>query len=341
MIFGVWAVAALAFALLCWNAMRSSSSALAAELARRGIRYQGLSAQGTASPAAQTALDRPLNGILLERSDGIRASISSNPSQGAATLPGFGPVYPQHTLVEVPVALPDQLICAPDRAQVAFGPFSPPPVRTANPHFDQRFGVYVRPEDGHVHRTTPPDAVPWAHSPAAATLFANFDTLGFVAMHVQGGQARILFAPMAVDGLVAAIDTAALLAHPHEGRRPAHRSSPTWQGRAAPIMLCVLGFVPMVIGLPMLSYATEAGVEVAGSDVACPNGGVFKGRFRNNPAKCTLPDGTSYWADEGAFTAWRFALSAPYALAVAAAAAALYFKRRGETLRVVHRNLTS
>lgn len=332
-VFGAGALVAMALAVLYWSGMRSALAALTAELARRGIRYQGL--------ARGAALDFPLRGIVLERDDGVRASLSPDLSQGAATLPGFGPFHPPQTLVEIGVDLPDHMICAPDRAQAAFGALPAARLPTGNASFDRRFGVYLPGDGANGYRSMPAAPTPWARSASAATLFSNFDTLGFVALHVHGGRARILFAPHAVDGLVAAMDTAALLARPHEARPPARHPSPVRTSQAVAIVVAFLGFISTAMGIPATSYLTQRGHEFAGYSVVCPKGGPFIPRYRNHPPRCNVPSGASYLADEDAYRAWRFAVFAPYSLAIVAAAAALYFKHRRDAMRVMHRNLTS
>ena len=141
--------------------------------------------------------------------------------------------------------------------------------------------------------------------------------------------------------MVGAMDTAALLVRPHEARPPARRPSPVRTGQAIAISVAVLGLTPMALGLPLLSYATQAGIEIAGYSVACPNGGTFKQRFRNNPPRCIAANGTSYAADEDAYTSWRFAVVAPYTIAIIALSTALYFKRRRDVATGMTKNLTA
>ena len=171
-LFAVLAVAALL-------RLRAGASralrALQGALKTRGISYTRLDSQG-ARVAGDDALADPLLGLALERTDGVRASLLFSSTQGAATVPGFASadarrVPPQRVLVELPLALPDQMICARERAAAVFGPFPPPSVGTGHPGFDQRFAVYLPPRDEQAgYRSEPTDATPWARSANAVQL---------------------------------------------------------------------------------------------------------------------------------------------------------------------------
>ncbi|MDI1444069.1 hypothetical protein [Polyangium sp. 6x1] len=337
---GICAVLAIVLALLSRNGMHAAFSALAAELARRGIHFRGMIPAGAWTTVPPTALDLPQRGILLERADGLRASLSPNATQGAATVPGFGPIAPMHTLVEVDSALPDQMICAPDRAQGAFGPFPPAPLRTGHPGFDQRFAIYARVEEGNSYRPAPPNPAPWARSAAAPLIFSNLHTLGFVAMHVHGGRARILFAPLPVDGMVSAMDTASMIAGAHEARRPAPIPTPLRTGSPPSVVLAIVFFVFQGFGIPLLPHVTETGLALAGSEIACPNGGTFKKGYRNRSDQCKLPNGKSY-ASASAYQAWQFAFWSAYNLAVLGAGSALYFRHRRNNALAMTKNLAT
>ena len=338
LLFTVLAALAIAAAWILRSGLHTSLAAITAELARRGIRYSGLGAQGLPTPATLDALEFPARGIVLERHDGVRASLSPNSTQGAATLPGFGPVHPQQTLVELELALPDQMICAHDRAQAVFGPFPPPAQRTGNPEFDQRFGIFMRPAEAQGYRPSPSDPAPWARSPAAGALFADFTTLGFVALHVHAGRARMLFAPQPVDGLVAALDAGGALARPHEARPPARPPSRLGSNSRWVLILWVT-FLPTGIMMPLLPHLTETGLEIAGSSLACPRGGTFQKGYRQHSDTCKQANGTTYRAEMIAYKAWQFALWTPFFLGLTAANAALHFKSRRDAARAVLRGL--
>ncbi|MFT3771751.1 MAG: hypothetical protein QM820_40600 [Minicystis sp.] len=314
--------------------------AIAAELARRGLRHRALPSPQAPTPDAQAALDAPQRGIAIERQDGASVWLSPIATQGAATLPGFGPVHPQQTLVELDLALPDQLICSPERAVAAFGPFPPHPRRTGNPAFDQRFGVFVREEGAQGYRPAPADPTPWARSPAAAAIFADFDTLGFLALHVHEGRGRFLFAPQAVDGLVAALDTATALAHPEAPRAPARPPSRLPTNSAGLVLLFAFTAAPVAGGWPLLPLLTEEGLEIAGSSVACPRGGTFKKGYRNKADTCIQGKGTSYRAESAAYAGWQFAVWAPLWMAMLAAGVGLWFKLRGDAACEVQAGLS-
>ncbi|HVK69703.1 MAG TPA: hypothetical protein VM694_34835 [Polyangium sp.] len=340
LLFTLFAIVAVVMAVLFRSGHQAARAAVVGELARRGIRHSALGGDGRLVPGAPNALDAPTFGILLERSDGMRVSLSPNTTQGAATLPGFGPIHPQLTLVEFDLPLPDQMICAHDRAQAVFGPFPPPALRTGHPHFDQRFGIFVRPAEGHGYRPTPSDPAPWARSPSAGALFTDFYTLGFVALHVHGGRGRMLFAPQAVDGLVAALDTGAALARPHEPRAPRRPPTRLATTHALVVLIGVLGSVPMTFGIPFLPHLTETGLAVAGYEVACPRGGTFDKGYRNRSDTCKLPNNTTYRAESSAYIGWQFALWSPFEIGIIAAATAAFYKTRRDAARDVERSLT-
>ncbi|WP_394829181.1 hypothetical protein [Pendulispora albinea] len=333
------AIAAFLFVLVAVyvRGARRAHAAIDAELSRRGIHVQGLGMNGAPLPATPSVFGAPERGIVLTRRDGIRASLSPHPAQGAAALPGFGPVAPLHTLVEMPTDLPDQMICAHERAQAVFGAFPPSPQHTGNARFDARFGIFAPPVGAAGYHADP---IPWVRTPSATTLFTNFDVLGFTALHVHAGRARMLFAPQAVDGLVAALDTGASLARPHEACPPAQPPSRLMMNSAKGIaLLLVAMLVPMVLGSSMVPRLTGMGFEIAGSTVACPQGGSFHYSYRpNRMSTCTHASGT-YAADRTAYALWQFALWAPYVLMATAASVGLYFKLRRDTARVVLRNL--
>ena len=338
LLFTVLAALAIAAAVILRSGLHASLAAITAELARRGVRYSGLGADGRPTPGMPDALEFPARGIVLERHDGVRASLSPNTAQGAATLPGFGPVHPQQTLVELDLALPDQMICAHDRAQAVFGPFPPPAQRTGNPEFDQRFGIFVRAAEAQGYRPGSSDPAPWARSPAAGALFADFNTLGFVALHVHAGRARMLFAPHPVDGLVAALEAGSTLARPHEARSPARPpsrplSTSQW------VLILWLSFLPTGIAMPMFRYLTEAGLEIAGNSVACPRGGTFVKGYKYHSDTCKLSNGTTYRADATAYGVWQFTLWTPFFLGLGAANIAVRFKGRRDAARAVLRGL--
>ncbi|APR78221.1 Hypothetical protein A7982_03568 [Minicystis rosea] len=333
------AVVTISLALSLRRGHQAVLADITAALAKRGLRHRGLSSPAVPSPTPQEALDAPQRGIAIEREDGARVSLSAIATEGAATLPGFGPTHPQHTLVELDLALPDQLICTPERAQAAFGPFPPHARTTGNRAFDRRFGVFVRDEDARGYRSTASAPTPWAHAPAAAAIFADFETLGFVALHVHEGRGRLLFAPQAVDGLVAALDTATALAHPEAPRAPAPPPTRLQTGTAALLLIFGISIAPLTAGMPLLSSLTEEGSALAGNDVACPRGGTFKKGRRHGPDNCVTPGATSYRAESAAYGSWQFCIWAPIWISVIATGYALAFKLRSDAAREVRRRL--
>ena len=330
LVFAAFAIFMVLLALSLRKRHHAARAGVAEELARRGLRLRGLPVAGAPMPDARAVLDAPERGIVLERQDGARVSLSPSANEGAATLPGFGPMHPQQTLVELDLALPDQLICTPERAQAAFGPFPPHARRTNNPAFDRRFGIFVREEGAQGYRPAPSDPTPWAHAPAAASIFADFDTLGFLALHVHEGRGRLLFAPQSVDGLVAALDTATALSQPHVPRAPVRPPSRLRGPTAGLLILFGVCVSPVFSGTLLLPELTEAGYAVAGNTVACPRGGTVKRGFRKEADVCIEGKGKSYRAEAAAYASWRFAFWAPVWIAIVAAGAAGHFKVRGD-----------
>ena len=217
MLAALFAIAAVAVWLRIRADARKTLQALRAALSAREIDYTRINVDGV-SVVGDQALANPMLGIVLKRSDGVQASLRYGSNQGATAVPGFGPGSMQHMLVELPLTLPNQMICSRERGASVFGPFPPPTVATGNPGFDQRFAVFLPKVDNVGYRSELVDATPWAQGADAAQLLANLETLHFEALHVHEGRGRVVFQPLEVDGMVAAMDAAAAFGRP--GRQP-------------------------------------------------------------------------------------------------------------------------
>lgn len=316
-----------AFGIVSWLGFRAGASqalrAIHAALTARGIVYKQLDHTG-APIAGEQALANPFLGIALERGDGVRASLVGSNALGAATVPGFGPTVVNNRglqfnlLVELPLALPNQMICARERAQAVFGPFPPPTVATGHPGFDQRFAVYLPKDDSAGYRSVPADATPWARTPQAVQIFTNLDVLRFEALHVQEGRGRLVFQALAVDGMVAAMEVATAF-----GRSvpvaPLPRVPLARRGVNAMLLGIMILSGMLMFTLPIQTWAlAEEGVELMGYSIACPQGGKFHDVSKRYPASCTGPKGQVLPVNLAGWQAWRYAFFTPLALGLGA-----------------------
>lgn len=332
----LFAVAAIVSLLRFRSGANRGLRALHAALKARGIGYTRADSQG-APVAGDSALVDPLLGIVLARTDGVRASVLFSNTHGAATVPGFASVDgrripPPRLLVELPLALPNQMICARERAAAVFGPFPPPTVTTGHPGFDRRFGVYLPKNESAGYRSEPADATPWARAASAVQLLANLDTLQFQALHVHEGRGRAVFEALSVDGMVAAMDATAAFGRPVPCA-PLSRAPLARRGNVPLLVLLGLSLL-MMFWLPLQTWLlAEGGVELAGASIACPQGGTFHEKSKRYGASCTGTHGERLPVDQAGWERWRFAFFAPLALGMGVAMVGARAKRQRDLAR--------
>lgn len=267
----------------------------------------------------------------LRTPDGIVARRLALLTLGSAT-PLTAPELLRCSVVEVPLAASDVVVCRHGIAQAVFGAFLPPRIATGDATFDAEFGVFEPPTAPGAYRGSgPTGGLAWATPDVLAALRAS----GFVAMQITGGQARIATAeargraPQApLVHHLDIVDLARLRAVATDPRaqRPALPAGPA---PSAPRFALWEMAIVFSVELPLLMMRLRPdlfGLE----SLVCPDGGVFEDRRRST--LCRLSPTSTYAPDLGSLTALVFALAIAF---VAGRLAWHFFRQNAYLTRLV------